>query len=276
MGLFSALGLGLKVVKGLSDRRAQKEANAANSPAGQVAQYEAAGLNPVPFMLGGGYVPQQATSIGDVFSEVGSFFERKEAQNHEQKVRETELAKENNDLRERLDDLATPQQPGYIQQYGGILPLPSVGGANVERDIQAVSDTAVGGGVGRDGRPELGRATVTQAQDAGSGTYQDPRVLDAEMSEARYGDLAQEAAGARNLYKDNVYNSDMQDVAERYGRDVAERVHQRYATELDKDFDQLVAEESVGTAGWRRDNRPYRRSSYSTSGDLVHVGRGSR
>jgi len=68
-------GLLATVAGGLFNRSAQKKANAANTPAAQVAGWEAAGINPLVGITKGQWQPQQAvTAIGDSFLNAGSLF----------------------------------------------------------------------------------------------------------------------------------------------------------------------------------------------------------
>lgn len=72
---------------------------------------------------------------------------------------------------------------------------------------------------------EEGRRTATNPGHVNDTNFLDPRVVDAEAAEARYGDVAQEVAGARNMLSDNIYNYRLQKVARTYGRQVANDVN---------------------------------------------------
>ncbi|MGR3624503.1 hypothetical protein [Pseudophaeobacter sp.] len=126
----AAIGAVASLAGGALNRRAQKKANAANSPAGQVAQWEAAGINPAFGISSGGYIPQQATSMGDAFAEAGGQFARALDMKHDKELRETNMELENEKLRKEIDILANPSDPSYLERYGGILPLPSGGSGN--------------------------------------------------------------------------------------------------------------------------------------------------
>ena len=123
--LGALIGGATKLVGGLLDRKGQKKANAANSPSGQVAQWEAAGINPAFGISSGGYIPQQATSMGDSFATAGSYFAQAADRQHEEELKETAVRQENVDLRKKLDDLANPRTSGWLKRYGGVVPLPS-------------------------------------------------------------------------------------------------------------------------------------------------------
>lgn len=121
------IGAGASLLGGALNRKAQRKANEANRPINQVREWEAAGINPIVGITSGAYIPHQAASIGDSFSRAGGAFQRGLEFNHEQELRETELSQENERLKGVLDDLAKPVNPGHIQKYGEVLPLPSVG-----------------------------------------------------------------------------------------------------------------------------------------------------
>lgn len=129
---------------GALNRRAQKKANAANSPAGQVQQWEDAGINPIFGISSGGYIPQQASTIGDAFATAGGRIGQALDLKHEQNLRETNLELENEKLRKEMDILANPTSPGYLERYGGVLPLPSLGGSNGQ-DSNLYRDSASAG-----------------------------------------------------------------------------------------------------------------------------------
>lgn len=126
----AVIGAVASLAGGALNRKAQKKANAANSPGGQVAQWEAAGVNPLFGISSGGYVPQQAASIGDAFATAGGQFARGLEMDHEKKLRETGMELENEKLRKQIDILSNPEDPSYLASYGGIMPLPRLGGRN--------------------------------------------------------------------------------------------------------------------------------------------------
>lgn len=124
------IGGAVSLIGGAKNRKAQREANAANSPAGQVAQWEAAGINPLFGISSGGYVPQQAASMGDSFAAAGAQFGQAFDQDKEQELRETNLELQNDKLRKQLDQLAKPSEPSHLQTYGGLVPFPRFGVGN--------------------------------------------------------------------------------------------------------------------------------------------------
>lgn len=125
--LAAAIGAGSSLIGGALNRRAQRKANDANRPINQVREWEAAGINPIFGISSGGFIPHQAASIGDSFATAGSQFARGLELDHAEKLKQTELAKENEKLREKLDEVAKPRQRGHMERYGDILPLPSNG-----------------------------------------------------------------------------------------------------------------------------------------------------
>lgn len=113
--------------------------------------------------------------------------------------------------------------------------IPTYESTGVETQETAPLDPAV---------PEPGRRTSSDPRDAGRGdTFLNPRVVDAETTEARYGDIGQEFAGARNLWMDNTYNAAMQRLVNRFGEDAAAQVDQRVRTETETPVNQIIREE---------------------------------
>ncbi|MEM9422709.1 MAG: hypothetical protein AAF986_09425 [Pseudomonadota bacterium] len=124
----------LQTTRGLN--RIQRQESTQNVRA-QRKSYEENGFNPLPFMGQGGMMPNSPysggtslPSIGDSHASAGGLFRQMVAMDHETQLRETELEKENEALRETIDDLAKPSEPGHLQRYGGIMPLPSEVGSN--------------------------------------------------------------------------------------------------------------------------------------------------
>lgn len=123
----AAIGAGGALIDGVANRNAVREANDANRPVNQVAEWEDAGINPIFGISSGAHIPHQAATIGDTFSKVGGAFSDAIMFNHEQSLRETELQKENDRLKEGYDKLAKPVELSHLQKHGGSLPLPSIG-----------------------------------------------------------------------------------------------------------------------------------------------------
>lgn len=253
------IGGAVSLIGGAKNRKAQKEANAANSPVGQVAQYEAAGLNPVPFMLGGGYIPQQSASMGDSFAAAGAQFGQALDQNKEQELRETNLELQNDKLRKQLDALAKPSEPSHLQTYGGLVPFPRFGGGNARRGVQALSDLSVVGAADASAPVEASIPTVTHVGYRGDGTRVNPRLVDAEMSETRYGDVMQEVSGWFNLASDNWYNDKLYEFEQTYGKPLADLAHSEYAKADHRSLGEVLSEVSAGKpTSSRPRGRPYR------------------
>lgn len=243
------------LANGAANRNAQREANDANRPVNQVAEWEAAGINPLFGISSGGYIPHQATSIGDSFATAGAQFADFIAGDKEQELRETQLELENEVLKKELDGLVKPQEPGHLEAYVadfGVFPT-------ADGDPVQSTDTSDGGSGGSGGlsvprvavadRPtvlavttglEPGRATVTADADAGVGTYQNPRVVDAEMTEARSGDVMQNLKGFSNEYKDYQYNRKLQRLVRQHGRGFANQVHLEYSKADGRNLDQII------------------------------------
>ena len=96
--------------------------------------------------------------------------------------------------------------------------------------------------------PEPGRSTVTNPQSPSFNTYVHPHMLDAEMAETRYGDMAQEAAGAANMLKDVLYNRKLQKVAKNHSKETANKIHTEFAGNPDADLDAIIKKHAPTTA----------------------------
>lgn len=125
MGLFSGIlgAVAGPLVGGLFNKKATDDANEANSPAAQVAGWEAAGINPLFGISKGQAIPQQAnTAIGDAFlnagGAVGGLLDRANQLTIE-KTRQAEITKRQANEIKRLEKA---QIPTNTQRYGSILP----------------------------------------------------------------------------------------------------------------------------------------------------------
>lgn len=183
----AAIGAGATLIGGALNRKAQKDANKANSPTGQVAQWEAAGINPLFGISSGGYIPQRAVSMGDAFANAGNTFARGLELDHEQDLRETNLELQNEKLRKQLDKLAKPIEPSHMDRHGGILPLPSNGGFNASGQ-SSVQDVRVAG-VRADGRQADATRRLNVTTPYGEMTS-DPNWTPASEIEDEYGEAA--------------------------------------------------------------------------------------
>ncbi|WP_195822670.1 hypothetical protein [Roseobacter sp. MH60115] len=85
-----------------------------------------------------------------------------------------------------------------------------------------------------------GRATTTNASHIDAQSYIDPRSPDAEMAEARYGDVAQEVGGVVNTLRDFGYNRKLQKIVRKHGKEVADKVHELYGSDASLTFEQAV------------------------------------
>lgn len=181
------IGGATSLVGGAMNRKAQREANAANRPTEQVREWEEAGINPLFGISSGAFIPHQAASIGDSFATAGGRIARAFELQHEDQLRETELQKENTKLREQLDELATPRRPGYIQQYGDVLPLPSVGDENVSPEVSR-KDVSVAG-IRADGPQSDASRDLVITTPYGE-LHSDPNWTPYQEFEDEFGDLA--------------------------------------------------------------------------------------
>ena len=130
MVLPALIAAGASLVGGAANRNAQRKANEKNRPVNQVEEWEEAGINPLFGISSGGYIPHQAASIGDSFATAGGIFADHLARKEETDLRKTQMELENQRLKKELDKVANPSEPGHMETYGGILPLPSNGGYN--------------------------------------------------------------------------------------------------------------------------------------------------
>lgn len=155
MGLFSGL---FSLFGANKDRKFQKSENELayerNRPVNQVSEWELAGINPLFGLTSGSYVPAQATQIGDAYATAGARFGQAFDEGISQRLEKTKVKQENEELRKKLDELATPRVPSYMVQYGGALPLPGLGGTNAGQgdNRSASKDTAGRGNVAPKGR----------------------------------------------------------------------------------------------------------------------------
>lgn len=106
---------------GKKDREAIEKANAANTPTAQVKAWESAGINPIMGLTQAQYVPQQAALIGDSFANAGNALANGMNILHDDQVRETAVFKENEKLREALDDATKPRERSHLDSSGPLL-----------------------------------------------------------------------------------------------------------------------------------------------------------
>lgn len=139
------LSLGSTLLKGVLDRNAQKKANAANSPAGQVAAWERAGINPRFGISQGQWVPQQATSLGDAFATAGGMIADKIKFDHKDQLKDTAKEKEISDLKETVADLQRPNVPSHMESVGIAAPVVSTGALGSSDPNGGRRQTIVGG-----------------------------------------------------------------------------------------------------------------------------------
>lgn len=179
------IGAGASLIGGALNRSATKKANAANRPVNQVAEWEEAGINPLFGIASGGYIPHQAASIGDAFSEAGRTFADAIDLDHSERVEITRVEEENAELKKKLDEVAKPQEPGHLASHGAILPLPSEGDQNGPQNRNGVPVAGVRadgrqGATGRDLKVTTPYGVVTT----------DPNWTPTEEIEAEYGEPA--------------------------------------------------------------------------------------
>jgi len=91
---------------------------------------------------------------------------------------------------------------------------------------------------------ENGRGIVTNSYPIGGDVYAHPRLADAEIWEARGGDIMQELAGIPTSIADFVYSGRLRTIAAKYGREKADAVYKAYGDKANrqKSFDTLVEE----------------------------------
>lgn len=193
-----------------------------------------------PFGISSGaFIPHQAASIGDSFATAGGRIARAFELHHEDQLRETELQKENTELREQLDELATPRRPGYMQQYGAVLPLPSVGDSHAgpnstKRPVESPERLRMATDGDRDDSLS-GVGPEHPAIRIGGGWWKtNPFYADSEVYEQRYGEPGEWVSGAINGVADLVatglywgqrgYQSYTENIGEPIGDWLASRV----------------------------------------------------
>lgn len=199
-----------------------------NSPAGIRAEAEKAGFNPLVFAgpgtgTGAQYAPQVGNIIANGFATAADQLQVAS----QQKIELAELQVEKDRLAHLVEQSTLrPYVPG---RFG-----------SAKRNSETVPSGSTGNLLGRNGNPEPGDVSVTNAGDVGANTYVNPRVLDAETSETRYAEIGSEIAGIRNIFKDNHYNDRLQRVARNYGRTVADEVNRQYGADLKSDLDHII------------------------------------
>lgn len=187
-------------------RKENRRVNEANRPVNQVREWEEAGINPLFGISSGGYIPHQAASIGDSYATAGARFGQAIDAARAEKLEQTELKQENRELREKLDELATPRVPSYMSQYGAIMPLPTIGDTDARSDVarSTANRTAV-----RD-RDYGYRSTGSK-----TGTH-DP-ALDYQAPD--YGVIQADGAGATSIVTNPGY---VEHLGQFYGDEVAD------------------------------------------------------
>lgn len=140
----------------------------------------------------GGAMSQLGNALGDIFSrQSAQDFAREQAQNHQGFQRELMMM-----------SLAGAQKGGAIP--GGrsfFTPGFSTAGSSVTRQTQGGLS-----GIGTPTAPTAGDRTNTNPYPVGSGITTNPRFVDAEQAESRYGDIAQEFFGLGTLGADVWHN----------------------------------------------------------------------
>ena len=173
-----ALAAGIKVggalIGGMLDRRAQRAANKASTPQAQVKAWEKAGINPLFGLTSGAFVPPAAVSMGDSFATAGGAIGRGLELQHEDDLKKTALAQENEALKGALADMSRVRTPSAMSQYGGRI-LRSSDADDEETDGQAVDS--------------FGNDRTTGMDLAGLRFSSDPSTSDVEIAENRYGDI---------------------------------------------------------------------------------------
>lgn len=139
----SLLSAGASYIGGKKDRQAIKKANAANTPTAQVKAWEAAGINPIMGLTQAQYVPQQAALIGDSFANAGNALANGMNILHDDQVRETAVFKENEKLREALNDATKPRERSLLDRSG---PLLQQSGTDRDESINQAYDPIPQGG----------------------------------------------------------------------------------------------------------------------------------
>lgn len=194
------LAAGLSFIGASKDRKAQREANAQNRPAAQVAQWEEAQINPLFGISQGQYIPVQATRIGDAYSRAGGLIGQALDFHMEEKTEVTRLKQENKKLLERFDKLAKPRSRGYLERYSGVLPLPRQHNQGTQDANPLANNTRAG--PADDGNTVVGDVAGNDLSFGGVKLPTQPDTTDAEIFEERYGEVGGAVLGLGVLGRD--------------------------------------------------------------------------
>lgn len=213
------ISAGSSFVSGIFNRKAQKRANAANSPSGQVKAWEKAGINPLFGISKGQFIPQQAsTAIGDSIATAGARFGDAMAAKPEAELRATQLELQNDLLKKELDRSVSPPTEPTALQRGEPIDAPS-----------AVGDNAAPLGTPEGVAPiEEGIATLSNVADVDGSFYSNPLVKDAAIWAERYGEAGELFGSAHVAVSDLDYNAALARAANNSKYSVAE-LHQGLA-----------------------------------------------
>ena len=244
------LTAGATVIGARSQKKAADHSSYLNSAEGYRKEGEKWGFNPLVLAGAGSMGVQFAPQYGSILASglAAAADQMQVADGH--KIQLAELEMRNRELTKQNERMKlSPSVPGIY------------GPKKHDNNPEDLGDTDHPGSAIRFGKLERGKTPITAVQDAGSNTYINPRVMDAEASEARYGDLAQELAGGYSLVKDNFYNIKLQKVAKHYGRDVADEVHRRfgsppYQEELDDIIRDVAGKKSLKDRTRQDRNKP--------------------
>lgn len=227
MALFGPLlGLAGSLIGASKASKDRARSDYMNSPQGIRENAEKAGFNPLVFAgpgtgTGAQYAPQVGNIIANGFATAAD-----QLQEHSrQKIQLAELQVEK-------DRLAHLVEQSTLRPY-----VPGRFGNAQNRNRVSIADAPL---LGVGTQLEPGRSTVTSVKDAGQVGWQNPRAVDAEMAESRYGDIAQEIHGTFNVVRDLSYDKQLKVIARDYSVDVANQVHQQYGLADGRDFDRVL------------------------------------
>lgn len=148
---------------------------------------------------------------------------------------------------------------GATSQSGGFSTPPFFGGRQKAQPSEITKPQPT---------PTQGETIVTNPFPLSSGNdmFVDPRNVDAEHGEQRYGDIAQEIMGAGNVIADFQYNKQINNIRRRFGDGAARQFHSDLVANPKMDVDEYLKDLEIGKM--RRDPPTHEQPADTGQGSL--------